>query len=65
MYGYASCLDCGWPDGVHDVRAHSYEHPWLVLCHKSDTATGCWSRAEARRVWAHLQSGRPLESMVR
>jgi hypothetical protein len=38
----------GWALGVRRAP-HGYEHPWLVVG-PQDTV-GCWSRADARRLW--------------
>lgn len=62
MYGYQSCISCGWKDGIHDCRGLTYQHPWLVIYRGAEdgpTAIGCWSREEARRVYAELKRGVP------
>jgi hypothetical protein len=61
--GYYACIQCGWKDGIHDVRPCRYQHPWLVIHRESNTATGCWSRSEARRVYAELKRGVPVEAI--
>lgn len=63
MYGYDSCLRCGWKTGIHDCRPFHYQHPWVVIHRESDSAIGCWSRDEARRVLAKLKSGVPAEAI--
>lgn len=52
---YQTCLDCNWKDGVHDVRAHHWQHPWLVIHRDSRTAAGYFTREEARRVYQGLR----------
>lgn len=63
MYGYQSCIACGWSTGIHDCRALSYQHPWVVIHRESNTSVGCWSRAEARIVLAQLKGGIPVEAI--
>ena len=62
---YESCVRCGWKDGIHDCRALTYQHPWLVINRATGTAQGCWSREEARKVWAEskveVESAEPNE----
>jgi hypothetical protein len=62
MYGYESCLRCGWKTGIHDCRGMRYEHPYVVIHRPSGSAVGCWSREEARRVLAALKAGRSADS---
>lgn len=64
-YGYSACLRCGWETGIHDCRHLTYEHPWVVIHRESQTATGCWSRSEARRVLRELKRGTPVEAINR
>lgn len=63
MYGYQSCLSAGWKTGVHDCRSLSYEHPWVVIHRESDTARGCWTKAEAQRVLRDLKRGVPAKAI--
>lgn len=65
MYGYDSCLSCGWETGIHDCRGLTYQHPWLVIHRESSSAIGCWSREEARKVLAQLKAGTPPEGISR
>lgn len=43
-----------WPDGVYDVRAYRYEHPWIAVVHGS--AHGGWTRDEARAMLRELRA---------
>lgn len=63
-YGYQSCINAGWKDGIHDCRPFRYEHPWLVIYRGKNgaSATGCYSRGEARRLYAELKRGMPIEA---
>lgn len=60
MAGYQSCIDCGWKDGIHNVRPYRYQHPWLVIHRESGAAVGCWSRSEARRLYDELKRVRDM-----
>ena len=33
------------------ARLNRYEHPWLVVDRDGWRTAGCWSRAEARKLW--------------
>jgi len=48
---YSTCLDAGFASGVHDARPNRHEHPWLVVDRDGWRTAGCWSRAEARKLW--------------
>jgi len=44
----------GWRPGVYRAPA-GYQHPWLAVV-PGHTA-GCWSRAQARQVYASARQG--------
>ncbi len=51
-YGYKNIT---WKPGIYNVRKYKYEHPWIVVLYDRQVV-GCWSRAEARKVWREGES---------
>ncbi len=59
-YGYSGFS--GYKDGIYDMQSARYQHRWVVVVDGS--ASGYYSRKEAREAFAALKSCSDIEYLI-